>query len=107
MNEHRCDRHYADVFDVLSVFADPSRRRPCRGTEGVIGRAQHHFDLVGETDAVEMLDAATLAVFQLRHALWSGDQYEQQEQAKALGRLSRAWLREAPMKAFPPAQASA
>jgi len=107
MNEHRCNRHYADVFDVLSVFADPKRRRPRRGTEGVIGRAQHHFDLVGETDALEMLDAATIAVFQLRHALWSGDEYEQQEQVKALGQLSRTWLREAPVLAFQMAHAHA
>jgi len=85
------------VHRVLAIEAHSTIRPPAPGTDGVIGRAQFHYDCLGDGDAVALLEKMNVALFRLRQALLAGDEADYQAQRSALKGLSAAWLYHAPL----------
>ena len=88
---HQCVHH------VLATEAHSTQRPPAPGTDGAIGRAQFHYDCLGDGDAVALLEKMNIAMFRLRQALLAGDEADYQAQRNALKGLSAAWLYHAPL----------
>jgi hypothetical protein len=85
------------VHKTLANEAWSTTRPPAPGTDGVLGRAQFHYDCLGDGDAVALLEQMNVTVFRLRQALLSGDETVYQDQRRELKRLSAAWLYHAPL----------
>lgn len=85
------------VHRVLATEAHSTQRPPSPGSDGVIGRAQFHYDCLGDGDAVALLEKMNIAMFRLRQALLAGDEADYQAQRSALKGLSAAWLYHAPL----------
>jgi hypothetical protein len=85
------------VHRVLATEANAAKRPPAPGTDGVIGRAQFHYDCLGDVEAVALLEQMNLAVFRLRQALLVGAEADYQAQRAELKRLSGLWLYHAPL----------
>ena len=94
--EARAGLHEA-VHRVLAVEARATQRPPAPGTDGLFGRAQFHYDCLGDGEAVSMLEQMNIAMFRLRQALLAGDETAYQAQRAALKRLSGDWLYHAPL----------
>jgi hypothetical protein len=85
------------VHRALTTEACATQRPPAPGTDGVFGRAQFHYDCLGDGDAVALLEQMNIAMFGLRQALLAGDEAAYQAARAALRRLSGAWLYQAPL----------
>ena len=85
------------VHRVLATEARSTQRPPATGTDGLFGRAQFHYDCLGDCDAVALLEKMNIAMFRLRQALLASDEAEYQAQRSALKGLSAAWLYHAPL----------
>lgn len=94
------------VQKALTTEARSRQRPPAPGTDGIFGRAQFHYDCLGDDEAVALLEQMNIAVFRLRQALLAGDEAVYQAQRAALRKLSGAWLYQAPLhkvaELFPP-----
>ena len=90
-------RLHEAVHRTLATEARSTMRPPAQGTDGVLGRAQFHYDCLGDDEAVALLEKMNLAMFRLRQALLAGDEAVYQEQRAALRGLSAAWLYHAPL----------
>ena len=88
---------HASVHRTLAREARPTQRPPAKGADGVLGRAQFHYDCLGDGEAVALLERMNIAMFQLRQALLAGDEAAYQAQRAELKRLSSAWLYQAPL----------
>ncbi len=88
---------HASVHRVLATEARSTVRPPAPGTDGVIGRAQFHYDCLGDGDALALLEKMNIVIFRLRQALLAGDEADYQAQRTALKGLSAAWLYHAPL----------
>ena len=85
------------VHKVLATEARSTQRPPAPGTDGTLGRAQFHYDCLGDNEAVALLEKMNIAMFRLRQALLVGDEATYQAQRTALKGLSAAWLYHAPL----------
>jgi hypothetical protein len=85
------------VHRILATEARSTVRPPTPGADGVFGRAQFHYDCLGDGDAVALLEKMNIAIFCLRQALLAGDEAGYQAQRAALKGLSAAWLYHAPL----------
>lgn len=85
------------VQRTLAAEAASGARPPAPGTDGVIGRAQFHYDCLGDCEAVALLEQMNLAIFRLRQALLAGAEADYQAQRRELKRLSGLWLYHAPL----------
>lgn len=85
------------VHRALAAEARATQRPPAPGTDGVFGRAQFHYDCLGDGDAVALLEQMNIAMFRLRQALLAGDEATYQAQRSQLRKLSGAWLYQAPL----------
>ena len=85
------------VHRALTTEARSTIRPPAPGTDGVFGRAQFHYDCLGDGEAVALLEKMNIAMFRLRQALLAGDEAEYRAQRSALKGLSAAWLYHAPL----------
>ena len=85
------------VHRTLAAEARSRQRPPAHGTDGLLGRAQFHYDCLGDGEAVALLEKMNFAMFRLRQALLMGDEAAYQEQRSALKGLSAAWLYHAPL----------
>ena len=85
------------VHRTLATEARSTVRPPAPGTDGVLGRAQFHYDCLGDGEAVALLEKMNIAMFRLRQALLVGDEAAYREQRSALKGLSAAWLYHAPL----------
>jgi hypothetical protein len=85
------------VHRTLAAEARSTRRPPAPGADGVLGRAQFHYDCLGDGDAVALLERMNIAMFRLRQALLAGDEATYQAQRAELRKLSGAWLYQAPL----------
>jgi hypothetical protein len=85
------------VHRTLNTETRSTQRPPAPGTDGVLGRAQFHYDCLGDGDAVALLEQMNIAIFGLRQALLAGDEPAYQAARAALKRLSGAWLYHAPL----------
>jgi hypothetical protein len=85
------------VHRALTTEARSKQRPPAPGTDGVFGRAQFHYDCLGDDEAVALLEQMNIAMFRLRQALLAGDEASYQAQRSALRKLSGAWLYQAPL----------
>jgi hypothetical protein len=85
------------VHRTLAIEARSTQRPPVQGTDGLLGRAQFHYDCLGDGEAVALLEKMNLTMFRLRQALLAGDEAAYQEQRSALKGLSAAWLYHAPL----------
>jgi hypothetical protein len=92
----RAGLHQA-VHRVLATEAASTARPPAPGTDGVIGRAQFHYDCLGDCEAVALLERMNIALFRLRQALLSGAEADYQAQRAELKRLAGEWLYQAPL----------
>ena len=94
------------VHRTLATEARSTQRPPAPGTDGLLGRAQFHYDCLGDGEAVALLEQMNIAMFRLRQALLAGDEAAYQAQRSALRKLSGAWLYHAPLHRvadfFPP-----
>ena len=88
---------HACVHRALATELCSTARPPAPGTDGVFGRAQFHYDCLGDDEAVALLEKMNIAMFRLRQALLAGDEAEYQAQRTALKGLSAAWLYHAPL----------
>jgi hypothetical protein len=88
---------HAVVHQVLAAEARSTRGPPGPGTDGLFGRAQFHYDVLGDGEAVALLEQMNVAMFRLRQALLAGDEAAYQAQRSALRKLSAAWLYHAPL----------
>jgi hypothetical protein len=88
---------HAVVHRTLATEARSRQRPPAPGTDGIFGRAQFHYDCLGDGEAVALLEKMNLVIFRLRQALLSGDEAAYREQRSALKGLSAAWLYHAPL----------
>ncbi len=97
---------HACVHRALATELCSTARPPAPGTDGVFGRAQFHYDCLGDGEAVTLLEQMNIVMFRLRQALLSGDEADYQAQRSALKRLSGDWLYQAPLHKvadfFPP-----
>lgn len=85
------------VHRTLKTEACSKQRPPAAGTDGLLGRAQYHYDCLGDGDAVALLEQMNIAMFRLRQALLAGDEAAYQAQRAQLRKLSGAWLYHAPL----------
>ena len=85
------------VHRTLTNEAWSTRRPPAPGTDGTLGRAQFHYDCLGDGEAVALLERMNVAMFRLRQALLASDEAAYQAQRQELKRLSAAWLYHAPL----------
>jgi hypothetical protein len=85
------------VHRTLATEARSTARPPAQGTDGLLGRAQFHYDCLGDGEAVALLEKMNLTMFRLRQALLTGDETAYREQRSALKGLSAAWLYHAPL----------
>lgn len=85
------------VHRTLKTEACSKQRPPAAGTDGLLGRAQYHYDCLGDGDAVALLEQTNIAMFRLRQALLAGDEAAYQAQRAQLRKLSGAWLYHAPL----------
>lgn len=85
------------VHRTLVTEARSTARPPTPGADGVFGRAQFHYDCLGDGEAVALLEKMNVAIFRLRQALLAGDEADYQAQRSALKGLSAAWLYHAPL----------
>ena len=85
------------VHKALATEARSKQRPPAPGTDGVFGRAQFHYDCLGDEEAVALLEQMNIAMFRLRQALLAGDEATYQAQRSALRKLSGAWRYQAPL----------
>ncbi len=85
------------VHRALATEARSIARPPAPGTDGVFGRAQFHYDCLGDDEAVALLGKMNIVMFRLRRALLAGDEPDYQAQRAALKGLSAAWLYHAPL----------
>ena len=85
------------VRRALAAEARPKQRPPAPGTDGILGRAQFHYDCLGDDEAVGLLEQMNIAMFRLRQALLAGDEASYQAERAALRKLSAAWLYHAPL----------
>jgi hypothetical protein len=85
------------VHRTLTIEACSKQRPPAPGSDGVLARAQFHYDCLGDGDAVALLEQMNIAMFGLRQALLAGDEAAYQAARAALKRLSGAWLYHAPL----------
>lgn len=85
------------VHRVLATEARSTERPPAPGSDGALGRAQFHYDCLGDEEAVTLLEKMNVAMFRLRQALLVGDEADYQAQRSALKGLSAAWLYHAPL----------
>ncbi len=103
--EARAGLHEA-VHRTLATEARSTQRPPAPGTDGLLGRAQFHYDCLGDEEAVGLLEQMNIAMFRLRQALLAGDEAAYQAQRSALRKLAGAWLYHAPLhkvaEFFPP-----
>ena len=94
------------VHRTLKTEAGSKQRPPAPGTDGVFGRAQFHYDCLGDDEAVALLEQMNIAMFGLRQALLAGDEAAYRAARAALRRLAGAWLYHAPLHKvadlFPP-----
>jgi hypothetical protein len=88
---------HESVHRVLAVEAHSNQRPPAPGSDGALGRAQFHYDCLGDDEAVTLLEKMNIAMFRLRQALLAGDEADYQAQRSALKGLSAAWLYHAPL----------
>ena len=88
---------HESVHRALTREARSKQRPPAPGTDGVLGRAQFHYDCLGDGDAVSLLEQMNIAMFRLRQALLAGDEAAYQAQRAQLKKLSGAWLYHAPL----------
>ena len=89
--------HHAAVHQVLVAQAASTDWPVSRGTDGVLLRAQLHYDCLGKTEAVSLLERMNVAVFRMRQALLSGDTSDYLAQKDALGRMAEEWAWQAPL----------
>jgi hypothetical protein len=85
------------VHRVLAVEARSNVRPPAPGSDGALGRAQFHYDCLGDDEAVALLEKMNVAMFRLRQSLLAGDDADYRAQRSALKGLSAAWLYQAPL----------
>lgn len=85
------------VYRTLKTEACSKQRPPAPGADGLLGRAQFHYDILGDGEAVALLEQMNIAIFRLRQALLAGDEAAYQAQRSALKKLSGAWLYHAPL----------
>ncbi len=85
------------VHRTLKSESTSQQRPPAPGTDGVLGRAQFHYDCLGDGDAVALLERMNIAMFRLRQALLAGDEATYRAQRSELKKLSNAWLYQAPL----------
>ena len=85
------------VHRVLATEARSTQRPPAPGSDGIFGRAQFHYDCLGDGEAVALLEKMNITIFRLRQALLAGDEADYQAQRSALKGLSAAWLYHAPL----------
>lgn len=88
---------HESVRQVLSNEAWSTSRPLAPGTDGAFGRAQFHYDCLGDGEAVALLERMNITIFRLRQSLLSGDEGDYQAQRRELKRLSAAWLYHAPL----------
>jgi hypothetical protein len=88
--------HHAAVHRVLATHA-ASCRRIAAGVDGVIGRAQYHFESAGDPHALAMLAQANVALLRLRNALATRDEAAAREQRIKLARLASDWRDNTPL----------
>ena len=88
---------HESVHRALTREARSNQRPPAPGTDGVLGRAQFHYDCLGDGEAVSLLEQMNVVMFRLRQALLAGDEATYQAQRSALRKLSGAWLYHAPL----------
>lgn len=88
---------HESVHRVLATEARSTSRPPAPGTDGALGRAQFHYDCLGDGEAVTLLERMNVALFRLRQALLAGDEADYRAQRAALKGLSAAWLYHAPL----------
>ena len=88
--------HHEAVHRVLSTHAAPCRRIAL-GVDGVIGRAQYHFESAGDPRALAMLAEANVALLRLRQALAANDEIEAAAQRPTLARLASDWRDNTPL----------
>jgi hypothetical protein len=88
---------HAVVHRTLATEARSAQRPPAAGADGLLGRAQFHYDCLGDGEAVALLEKMNIAMFRLRQALLMGDEAAYREQRSALKGLSAAWLYHAPL----------
>lgn len=90
-------RLHDSVHRVLATEARSTVRPPAPGSDGALGRAQFHYECLGDDEAVTLLEKMNVAMFRLRQALLAGDEADYQAQRAALKGLSAAWLYQAPL----------
>ncbi len=99
-------RLHDSVHRTLAREARPTQRPPAAGADGILGRAQFHYDCLGDGESVALLERMNVAMFRLRQALLAGDEAAYQAQRAELKRLAAAWLYQAPLHKvadlFPP-----
>ncbi len=89
--------HHAAVHRVLAAQAASTDLPVAPGTDGVLLRAQLHYDCLGKAEAVALLGRMNLAVFRMRQALLSGDAAGYEAQRDALADLAGEWLWQVPL----------
>ena len=85
------------VHRILTIHACENLRMIERGTEGMIGRAQCHFDRSGDSQALGLLARSNVALFRLRQALRSSDKAEAAAQRAELLCIADDWREQTPL----------
>lgn len=91
--------HHVAVHRVLAAHAAPCRTIAV-GADGVIGRAQCHFESQGDGEAVALLGRINLALFRLRQALRLRDETEAGAQRAILAAIADQWRDKTPLFEF-------
>lgn len=84
------------IHRILTAHAAPVRMI-AQGTDGAIGRAQCHFERLGDALAVHLLAETSVALFRLRQALRDGDAAEAILQRDSLARIADRWREHTPL----------
>lgn len=89
--------HHGAVHAVLTACLDAGIRRLPPGAEGVIGRAQSHFQRIGDQAALARLEAISITVFKLQQARLPGAAFDHDGLSGELAERTQDWLMAAPM----------
>lgn len=89
--------HYHAVYGVLADFLDSDMRHLTPGIDGVLGRAQSHFDRLGDRATAIRLAGISLLVFRLRQALMARADADYAALRTELAARARDWLLSAPL----------
>jgi hypothetical protein len=88
--------HHIAVHRLIATHA-ASGGLIAPGTDAAIGRAQCHFERLGDDHAVTLLAETNVALFRLRRALRDGDHAAAVLQRDSLARIADKWREHTPL----------